>query len=565
MRVGQARGRSGGSQVMQGLVRSWWGQAGGVVALWVLVVLIGLGERGLWNPAEPRYAGVVSELLREGEWLVPTYNGALYDQKPPLVFWAAAGCLWAGGNPTSLAMARMPSALGALGLLLGVWLLGRRLWGRSAGVLAAMVLAGSWAVFWSGRFLHLDMPLAAAMVWSMLALVAASESSGRQRWAWIALATLSIAAGALIKGPMAIVFPGVVLGLQAVVMRDAATLRKSGVGWATLGGLVLALAWFLPAWREAGNEWAYELLVRQGLGRLMDPAHLQKHTALYYPGIFWGLAGAWSPLLPFALVSAWRRGVTREDRRAVVLATVWFGVVLVVAMLGETRRSRYLIPALPAFALLVGRMLSLETFGSEHWLPARRALEAITVMIGVVLVITGATLQVPELIPDVAATGRIVSSVMLVTAGVLIVTALLRHRTCMAFVLAVGGLAVTATLWGVVGAPTVEKVRGDAEYVTQVRKLVDSGLRPVVLGSYGERESTFGFLGFNLGRFVDHLAEPEVLERGELMEDPMVLLVSDRCLPRFLPLIGEDFAPIAPRPFGHAEIWIYVNPWQLGR
>ena len=83
-----------------------------------LLLLPGLGRVGLWAPDEPRYAQVAEELrsfVHGPSGLVVLHlNGRVYDQKPPLYFWAAALAGLPGGRVTEEA-ARLPSALGTGG------------------------------------------------------------------------------------------------------------------------------------------------------------------------------------------------------------------------------------------------------------------------------------------------------------------------------------------------------------------------------------------------------------------------------------------------------------------
>ena len=57
----------------------------GLVA--ALLFIPWLGARDLWNPNEPLYGQAVAEMAASGEWLVPTVNGAPFDEKPILYFW----------------------------------------------------------------------------------------------------------------------------------------------------------------------------------------------------------------------------------------------------------------------------------------------------------------------------------------------------------------------------------------------------------------------------------------------------------------------------------------------
>src|ERR1044071_8885731 len=102
----------------------------------VLLFLPGLGGRDLWNPDEARYAEVAREMPLAGSYAVPHLNGQVYSLKPPLLFWSIRTAAHLTGGLDEVA-ARLPSALAAIGTLLLTYRLGRRLFGRRAGGLAA--------------------------------------------------------------------------------------------------------------------------------------------------------------------------------------------------------------------------------------------------------------------------------------------------------------------------------------------------------------------------------------------------------------------------------------------
>src|SRR5213595_2358403 len=132
-----------------------------LAVLGALLFFPALGGRDLWNPDEARYAEVAREMRATGTvegYLVPHLNGAVYAQKPPLLFWlmALGQELWPGKLETA---SRLPSALAAVGAILAVYRLGERLFSRRAGWFAAAALATCAKVLWQGRFGQIDMLL----------------------------------------------------------------------------------------------------------------------------------------------------------------------------------------------------------------------------------------------------------------------------------------------------------------------------------------------------------------------------------------------------------------------
>src|SRR6185295_2365615 len=62
----------------------------------VLLLLLGVSPWGLWERDEGRYADVAREMLERSDYITPRINGAVFLDKPPLVYWvtAASMSLW---------------------------------------------------------------------------------------------------------------------------------------------------------------------------------------------------------------------------------------------------------------------------------------------------------------------------------------------------------------------------------------------------------------------------------------------------------------------------------------
>src|ERR1700690_1240771 len=133
-----------------------------------------LSLRPLFNPDEGRYAEIAREMLAGGDWVIPHLNGLAYIEKPPLQYWATALSLQLFG-PTAFA-ARLYTALTAIGALLAVWWVARRLWSAGAAWRAAAVLASLSLYPVIGQLLSLDMSLTFFMTVALGAFLLAQSS-----------------------------------------------------------------------------------------------------------------------------------------------------------------------------------------------------------------------------------------------------------------------------------------------------------------------------------------------------------------------------------------------------
>src|SRR5262245_3721949 len=95
-----------------------------------------------YDKQEAREALVVWEIIHSGSWILPLRNGVEIPSKPPLYHWLAA-LIAKFTHQLDEFTVRFPSALlGTLGVLL-TYLTGAILWGRNAGLVAALILSTS--------------------------------------------------------------------------------------------------------------------------------------------------------------------------------------------------------------------------------------------------------------------------------------------------------------------------------------------------------------------------------------------------------------------------------------
>ena len=120
-----------------------------------IVWFCNLDYRHLVRPDEGRYAEISREMLANSDWITPRLNGIKYFEKPPLQYWMTATAYWLFGE--SEWTARLWTALTGFAGIVITGLAGARLFGRTAGFNAAVVLAGSFLYVGIGHVNTLDM------------------------------------------------------------------------------------------------------------------------------------------------------------------------------------------------------------------------------------------------------------------------------------------------------------------------------------------------------------------------------------------------------------------------
>ncbi|MBM3518947.1 MAG: phospholipid carrier-dependent glycosyltransferase, partial [Alphaproteobacteria bacterium] len=324
-------------------------------ALWAAAAMaatiaVALALRPLWPLDETRYLSVAWEMWQRGEWLVPYLNGEPYSHKPPLLFWLIqAGWLVLG--PVEL-WARLVAPLCGLACLPLVAALARRLWPAEAtpAVLAPWLLVG--CLLWPlmGTLTMFDALLVLSALTAAHGILAAA--SGRATRGWL-LFGAALGLGVLAKGPIIALFTLPPALLAPLWFRTTSWRRwyLGAAGGAVLG-IGLALAWAIPAALAGGEAYARAILWGQTSGRIVESFAHQRPA-------WWYLVALPAVALPWSAWPAVWRALSRRGwgDTGLRLCLVWGLGALVGLSLISGKQPHYLMPLLPALALILARRL----------------------------------------------------------------------------------------------------------------------------------------------------------------------------------------------------------------
>jgi 4-amino-4-deoxy-L-arabinose transferase-like glycosyltransferase len=326
-----------------------------------LLFFLPVGRRVIHTSDEARFGILAQDIVEEGRWILPRLRGGVYLNKPPLYFWSIALLSLPVGRVTELT-AQLPSAIAALLGVLGVGLIGTKLWDRAAGVAAALVLATSAGYFYSAHLVLPDMMLTAWMIWALYFLVHALEEWPQQLWL---LGFYACVGGAVAtKGPVGLLplLPAATLILLEKGRRGF-DIRAHLPGLLVLGGMIVL--WLLPYLFQEERSYTQAVVRGNYLGWFFRSA--ESAGSRLVP-LFSLLAG-FLPWTPFLLASLWERRaepeIWRRNRKWIV---VWTLMLFVVIGLSGEQRTRYLIPIYPGLALLAAHAMTRWSLGnSSSW------------------------------------------------------------------------------------------------------------------------------------------------------------------------------------------------------
>jgi 4-amino-4-deoxy-L-arabinose transferase-like glycosyltransferase len=303
----------------------------------------------------------VREILLTGSWAVLHDNGRPYVEKPPLYFWLGAVFSLPAGRASELAV-RLPANLAAVLGLVVLFYLGRGLFGRRAGALAAIVMMTTQNYFMEARWAHPDMLWTLFLTFSCLAFHQAYRGGGDGPF-WLGAFYTAIGLAVLTKGPGGLVLPLVAVLVFLSATHDLKFLRRMGLGWGLPLAFLPVLLW-LVAYRASAGE---AFPVRDALLRIGTRFTQGVHHPRPFYHLFTALAIdslPWVVFLPAALWHTFPRRQSKSDRENAYIYS-WITVLVAVFAFSVEKRGVYLLPLLPFLAILVGRLWDTALMGWE--------------------------------------------------------------------------------------------------------------------------------------------------------------------------------------------------------
>jgi 4-amino-4-deoxy-L-arabinose transferase-like glycosyltransferase len=288
-----------------------------------------------------------------GAWVVPTYNGAAYLDKPAFFFKAVAISLRTFGNTE--AAARIPSAAAGVGLTILAFAFCRWVHGTRCGLLAVIVVATTPLFVAYARTVIFDMMLAFFVCGAIFAgyLAELDEGTARRNW-YLAGATLGGLA-TLVKGPVGFLIPVLVLlAFNRLEGRAGAWKRLlSPLNMTVFLGVTLP--WFVALCVRHPDFLRYGL-VEESFKRFTSAKRFDRSEPFFfYVPIVAATFLPWSLLLPEAIWVTWQERWPKHS--ADRLCLVWAVLVVVFFSISQSKLPGYILSATVPCGILVARVL----------------------------------------------------------------------------------------------------------------------------------------------------------------------------------------------------------------
>ena len=398
--------------------------------LWLLLLLVALiwfgnlEYRKLIRPDEGRYAEIPREMVVSGDWTTPRLNDLKYFEKPPLQYWATAVTYEVFGEHQWTS--RLWTALTGFAGILLAWFTGTRLFGREAGIYAALVLGSSMLYSMMAHLNTLDMGVTFFVTLGIFSLLisqqllgslenrreqaepqgAAEQATrhtskvGEERAStqhsrsdaqqvneaarnWMLLAWAALALSVLSKGLMGLILPGTALFLYSVFNRDITIWKRMHWFNGLLLFFLIATPWFVLVMR-ANPEFFHFFFIHEHLERFTTKVHGRYQPWYYFvPVLLFGML-PWTVLMFDTLLRTWRDSVQQVKAfSSERFLLVWAVFVYLFFSISDSKLPSYLLPMFPALALLMGKQLAQISARRLFWYTVP-VLVVVAVLLGII-------------------------------------------------------------------------------------------------------------------------------------------------------------------------------------
>jgi 4-amino-4-deoxy-L-arabinose transferase-like glycosyltransferase len=322
------------------------------VLLAALTFLTALGRGAIGDNDEAFYAESAREMVESGDWVTPHFNYEPRFQKPALYYWVTAA-LFALVGPQEFA-ARLLAAVSGIGLVLITTACGRRWYDESVGLLAGAIAATSFGYFALARMSLPDLPLAFFVTLTIWAIFVASLERERNPRQWLLVAAVAAALGFLVKGPLALALPGLVVVPILLMERRSYNIQFSDIVLAGALFLVIALPWYVVMWLQHGTEYLVGFFVGDNFERFATDRFNDPRPWWFYLPIIAGGLLPWTPLMLTWLAPVMQFLTRRRDIGTIDLRLLlWAVFPLAFFTLSVGKQPRYILPILPPLAILL--------------------------------------------------------------------------------------------------------------------------------------------------------------------------------------------------------------------
>lgn len=298
-------------------------------------------------------------MLDLGEFIVPQFNFELRFEKPILFYLTEILSFKLFG--LSEFAARIPSVVAAVLLLVLLYYVGKNF---NIALTAPLILLSSVEFFIMARMSIIDMLLNLCFAAVILFFYQACLSPQHKHYLYYA--GIAAGLGALTKGPIAVLLPGLIIVIFLILQKNLVNfIREYGreILISLTLMLVIALPWYIMVHLETGGEFSQVFFGEENLARFTGSLAVHKASPFwfYIPVILVGFL-PWSIFLPRIIWDIIRPVFRRQpiviENPLITLSLVWALVVFIFFSIAGVKLINYILPIYLPLAIITALWLT---------------------------------------------------------------------------------------------------------------------------------------------------------------------------------------------------------------
>ncbi|MBN1162319.1 glycosyltransferase family 39 protein [Patescibacteria group bacterium] len=325
-----------------------------LVVVGAVVIFVGLGRNHLVPWDEAIYAKVAKNMVVKNEYLTQYWwSNRVWYEKPPLYMWIVSLIMRViGVNSLSV---RLPSAIFGLLTVFLVYQFGKKLFNKTVGYIAGLVLLTTIHFVYYSRTSMLDITATYFITLSVYLYYCAKQEENRAKLYWI-LSGLSLGLGVMTKGVVGLIPIGIISLYEIylfVVHKQKVTKKLLRYYLSFLGSsIAIALPWHLYMYHKFGSSFLNNYIGYHVIQRVVSDIENKGKPFYWYFVVLkvsmrlWFLAflGA----IPYSIY--W----TYKKNKQHALLIIWSVFIMAFFSISRSKLVWYIIPIYPVVAILVG-------------------------------------------------------------------------------------------------------------------------------------------------------------------------------------------------------------------